>query len=76
MAQIYHYLKSEVVRITLSVDVAISPRYKREPSHSLADFGSFSRFRFQDKHNASNNIHNVMKDLHPSVAKIEIVFEL
>ena len=25
----------------------------REPPHSLADFGSFSRFRLQEKHNAS-----------------------
>ena len=46
-------LQSEVVRITLSADVVTSPRYKREPSHSLADFGSFSRFRLQEKHNAS-----------------------
>ena len=46
-------LQSEVVRITLSVDVVISPRYTREPPHSLADFGSFSRFRLQEKHNAS-----------------------
>ena len=46
-------LQSEVVRITLSADVVTSPRYTREPSHSLADFGSFSRFRLQEKHNAS-----------------------
>ena len=46
-------LKSEVVRITLSADVVTSPRYTRKPSHSLADFGSFSRFRLQEKHNAS-----------------------
>ena len=30
-----------------------SPRYTREPPHFLADFGSFSRFRLQEKHNAS-----------------------
>jgi len=41
------------VRITLSADVVTSPRYTREPPHSLADFGSFSRFRLQEKHNAS-----------------------
>ena len=41
------------MRITLSVDVVTSPRYMREPPHSLADFGSFSRFRLQEKHNAS-----------------------
>ena len=46
-------LQSEVVRITLSADVVTSPRYTREPPHSLADFGSFSRFRLQEKHNAS-----------------------
>ena len=46
-------LKSEVVRITLSADVVTSPRYTREPPHFLADFGSFSRFRLQEKHNAS-----------------------
>ena len=46
-------LQSEVVRITLSADVVTSPRYTREPLHSLADFGSFSRFRLQEKHNAS-----------------------
>jgi hypothetical protein len=41
------------VRITLSADVVTSPRYMREPPHFLADFGSFSRFRLQEKHNAS-----------------------
>ena len=46
-------LQSEVVRITLSADVVTSPRYTREPPHFLADFGSFSRFRLQEKHNAS-----------------------
>ena len=46
-------LKSEVVRITLSADVVTSPRYTREPPHSLADFGSFSRFLLQVEHNAS-----------------------
>ena len=46
-------LQSEVVRLPLSGDVVISPRYMREPSHSLADIGSFSRFRLQEKHNAS-----------------------
>ena len=46
-------LQSEVVRITLSADVVTSPRYMREPPHFLADFGSFSRFRLQEKHNAS-----------------------
>lgn len=47
-------LQSEVVRLPLSGDVVISPRYMREPSHSpLADIGSFSRFRLQEQHNAS-----------------------
>ena len=46
-------LQSEVVRITLPADVVTSPRYTREPPHFLADFGSFSRFRLQEKHNAS-----------------------
>ena len=41
------------MRITLSADVVTSPRYTREPPHFLADFGSFSRFRLQEKHNAS-----------------------
>ena len=41
------------MRITLSADVVTSPRYTREPPHSLADFESFSRFRLQEKHNAS-----------------------
>ena len=43
----------EVVRITLSADVVISPRYTREPLRSLADYRSFSHFHLQAEHNAS-----------------------
>ncbi len=54
-------LQSEVVRITQSADVVFSPRYKCEPPHFLADFGSFSRFRLQEKHNASYYQYVVQK---------------
>ena len=64
-------LQSEVVRITLSADVVTSPRYTREPPHSLADFGSFSRFRLQEKHNASFFNMSCKDGMMPqSVAKI------
>lgn len=34
-------------------EIAISPRYVREPLHSLAIDENFSRFHLQDEHNAS-----------------------
>ena len=43
----------KVVRITLMEEIVTSPRYKREPLHSLAIVENFSRFHQQDEHNAS-----------------------
>jgi len=34
-------------------EIVTSPRYKREPLHSLAIVENFSRFHQQDEHNAS-----------------------
>ena len=43
----------KVVRNTLMEEIVTSPRYKREPLHSLAIVENFSRFHQQDEHNAS-----------------------
>ena len=68
-------LQSEVVRITLSADVVTSPRYMREPPHFLADFGSFSRFRLQEKHNASL-FQYVIVSPKKHATKIKIILEI
>jgi len=34
-------------------EIVTSPRYKREPLHSLAIVENFSGFQLQDEHNAS-----------------------